>query len=95
MLISNKAYKELKEGIITKDEMIAEIIKNYPIQLVVEDYVNLLLSNREDNVKIVVDKDEYERILSLFKVRGYKDRPLTICEMVTETRGRKPKTNKD
>lgn len=83
MLITNKVLKELKEGLITKDEVVNELINTYSIKAIVEDYVNLVMETPGDNVKITVSQEEYESIVSLFKIRGKK------VDGETETRGRK------
>lgn len=85
MLISNKVLKELREGIVTKDEVVNELINTYSIKAIVEDYVNLVMETPGDNVKITVSQEEYESIISLFKIRGKK------VDGETETRGRKRK----
>lgn len=83
MLITNKVLKELKEGLITREEVVNELINTYPIKAIVEDYVNLVMETPGDNVKITVSQEEYESIVSLFKIRGKK------IDGETETRGRK------
>lgn len=83
MLISNKVLKELKEGLITREEVVNELINTYSIKAIVEDYVNMTLQNPAENMKITVSQEEYESIVSLFKIRGKK------VDGETETRGRK------
>jgi hypothetical protein len=85
MLITNKVLKELKEGLITREEVVNELINTYSIKAIVEDYVNLVMETPGDNVKITVSQEEYESIVSLFKIRGKK------VDGETETRGRKRK----
>lgn len=85
MLISNKVLKELREGIVTKDEVVNELINTYSIKAIVEDYVNLVMETPGDNVKITVSQEEYESVMALFKIRGKK------VGGETETRGRKKK----
>lgn len=85
MLITNKVLKELKEGLITREEVVNELINTYSIKAIVEDYVNLVMETPGDNVKITVSQEEYESIISLFKIRGKK------IDGETETRGRKRK----
>lgn len=85
MLITNKVLKELKEGLITREEVVNELIDTYSIKAIVEDYVNLVMETPGDNVKITVSQEEYESIVSLFKIRGKK------VDGETETRGRKRK----
>lgn len=83
MLITNKVLKELKEGLISREEVVNELINTYSIKAIVEDYVNLAMETPGDNVKITVSQEEYESIVSLFKIRGKK------IGGETETRGRK------
>ena len=83
MLITNKVLKELKEGLISREEVVNELINTYSIKAIVEDYVNLAMETPGDNVKITVSQEEYESIVSLFKIRGKK------VDGETETRGRK------
>ena len=85
MLISNKVLKELKEGLITREEVVNELINTYSIKAIVEDYVTVAMETPGDNVKITVSQEEYESIVSLFKIRGKK------VDGETETRGRKRK----
>lgn len=85
MLITNKVLKELKEGLITREEVVNELINTYSIKAIVEDYVNLVMETPGDNVKITVSQEEYESVMALFKIRGKK------VDGETETRGRKRK----
>lgn len=85
MLITNKVLRELREGIIGKEEVVNELINIYPIRAIVEEYVTMAMETPTDNVKITVSQEEYESIISLFKIRGKK------MDGETETRGRKKK----
>lgn len=85
MLITNKVLKELREGLITREEVVNELINTYSIKAIVEDYVTMVMETPGDNVKITVSQEEYESIVSLFKIRGKKQ-----CGDI-ETRGRKKK----
>lgn len=85
MLITNKVIRELKEGTITKDEVVNELLNTYPVKAIVEDYVNMTLQTPAENVKITVSQEEYESVMALFKIRGKK------VDGETETRGRKRK----
>jgi hypothetical protein len=88
MLLNNKVLKELKEGEVTPTEVCDYIMSAYPIKAIVEDYVKLVMETPVENAKITVNKEEFEAIVSLFKVRGEK---VVDGEVVTETRGRKRK----
>ena len=85
MLITNKVLKELKEGIVTKDEVVNELINTYTVKAIVEDYVTVAMETPGDNMKITVSQEEYESVMALFKIRGKK------VDGETETRGRKRK----
>lgn len=85
MLITNKVLKELKEGLITREEVVNELINTYSIKAIVEDYVNMAMETPGENVKITVSQEEYESVMALFKIRGKK------IDGETETRGRKRK----
>lgn len=85
MLISNKVLKELKEGLITREEVVNELINTYSIKAIVEDYVTMVMETPGDNMKITVSQEEYESVMALFKIRGKK------IDGETETRGRKRK----
>lgn len=85
MLISNKVLKELKEGLITREEVVNELINTYSIKAIVEDYVTMVMETPGDNMKITVSQEEYESVMALFKIRGKK------VGGETETRGRKRK----
>lgn len=85
MLITNKVLKELKEGTITKENVVNELINTYPVKAIVEEYVTMAMETPGENVKITVSQEEYDSIVSLFKIRGKK------IDGETETRGRKKK----
>lgn len=65
MLITNKVLKELKDGEVTKEEVVNELIANYPVTSIVEDYVTLAMETPIDCNKIVVSREEFEAIVSL------------------------------
>lgn len=85
MLITNKVLRDLKEGTIAKEEVVNELISTYSIRAIVEEYVTMIMDTPMDNVKITVSQEEYESIISLFKIRGKK------MDGDIETRGRKRK----
>lgn len=88
MLLNNKVLKELREGIVTKNEVCDYLMSAYPVKAIVEDYVNMLMEVPQESVKITVSREEMDSIINLFKVRGEK---VVDGEIVTETRGRKRK----
>lgn len=86
MLLTDKQIKDLKEGIDTKIEVCDYLLRTYPIQRIVDDYVELIMKTDINDSKIVVTEEEYQAILSLFKVKGQR---LIDGQVVKETRGRK------
>jgi hypothetical protein len=88
MLLTDKQIKDLKEGIDTKREVCDYLLNTYPIQRIVDDYVELIMKTDINDSKIVVTEEEYQAILSLFKVKGQR---LIDGQVVKETRGRKRK----
>ena len=90
MLISNKVVKELKEGVITKEEVVNELIAVYPIKSIVEDYVDMVMTIPTEQPKITISREEFEMLTNIFKVRGEK---VVDGEVVKENRGRKRKQN--
>ena len=88
MLLNNKVLKELKEGVVSPVEVCDYLMSAYPVKAIVEDYVKMVMEAPVESTKITINKEEFEAIVSLFKVRGEK---VVDGEVVTETRGRKRK----
>lgn len=88
MLISNKVLKELKEGIVTKDEVVNELINTYTVKAIVEDYVDIAMTVPTEQPKITISREEFDLLTNIFKVRGEK---VVDGEVVKENRGRKRK----
>ena len=89
MLITNKVLKELKDGIVTKEEVINELIANYTVKAIVEDYVDMAMAVPTEQTKITISREEFDFLTNIFKVRGEK---VVDGEVVKENRGRKRKT---
>ena len=81
----------IKQGIATKDEVVAYLIKNCNIWELADAAAEWLLQVPEK--QITINQDELDRIISLFKVRGLREG--SNGNYVRETRGRKKITNKD
>lgn len=88
MLISNKVLKELREGIVTKDEVVNELINTYTVKAIVEDYVTMAMETPTEQPKITISREEFDLLTNIFKVRGEK---VVDGEVVKENRGRKRK----
>ena len=96
MLISKAMYADLCEGRMTEEELYDHLINNFTLKAIVTDYIELLKQTKVNNTKITVDRQEYDAILSLFRVRGERIIELNgSIECKVETRGRKPKVFKN
>lgn len=88
MLITNKVLRELKDGMVTKEEVINELIANYTVKAIVEDYVDIAMAVPTEQPKITISREEFDLLTNIFKVRGEK---VVDGEVVKENRGRKRK----
>lgn len=89
----NKELLELvRKGEATEAELIQNLMAVNPLQDIMMYAVQALIKNVEysEPSKISVTMEEYERITSIFKIKGYKTDPET-GELIAETRGRKSK----
>ena len=91
MLLTNKQIKDLKDGVESKRELYDYIISTYSVSRIVDEYLELVMKCDITDNKITVSQEEYETILSLFKVKGTK---IVEGKVVAETRGR-PKKSKE
>jgi hypothetical protein len=90
MKFNKELLEKVRRGEATNADLIQNITTMNPLQDIL-DYAATQLVNNIDTAttQISVTMEEYERILGLFKIKGYKMDPET-GELVTETRGRKP-----
>ena len=68
-----------------------QYISKYPIDDILTAFTELILlsENFVQQTPISITKEEYDRIMSLFRIKGQK--VLDDGTVVTETRGRRPK----
>lgn len=90
--IDPKLLKAIKEGNATQNDLINHL-SNYPINEVLAAFAELIILSEDflSPKPISVSQDEYNRIISLFKIKGLRS---LDGVMVEERRGRKPKTIK-
>lgn len=85
--------KNLIKAVIDGDERpeILEmyIMNNFSMGDIIKSFAELLVTSETYNQQIVVTQEEYNAIVSLFKVKG--QRILDDGTVITETRGRKKK----
>ena len=90
--IDPKLLKSIKEGNATQKDLINHL-SNYPLNEILTAFAELIILSEDflSPKPISVSQEEYNRILSLFKVKGLRSIDGMIVE---ERRGRKPKTLK-
>lgn len=90
--IDPKLLKSIKEGNATQKDLINHL-SNYPLNEILTAFAELIILSEDllSPKPISVSQEEYNRIMSLFRIKGQRS---LDGVMVEETRGRKPKTNK-
>lgn len=90
--IDPKLLKAIKEGNATQKDLINHL-SNYPLNDILTAFAELIILSEDflSPKPISVSQEEYNRILSLFKIKGMRS---LDGVMVEERRGRKPKTIK-
>lgn len=86
--IDPKLLKAIKEGNATQKDLINHL-SNYPLNEILTAFAELIILSEDflSPKPISVTQEEYNRILSLFRIKGQR----TLDGMVVEeTRGRKP-----
>lgn len=72
MFILDKALvSAVKTGQVTKRELVNDLLRNNNIMELAEKLADYVLAE-EDSKPITVSQDEYERITSLFRIRGLR-----------------------
>lgn len=86
--IDPKLLKSIKEGNATQKDLINHL-STYPLNEILTAFAELIILSEDflSPKPISVTQDEYNRILSLFKIKGMRS---LDGVMVEETRGRKP-----
>lgn len=86
--IDPKLLKAIKEGNATQKDLINHL-STYPLNEILTAFAELIILSEDflSPKPISVSQEEYNRILSLFKIKGMRS---LDGVMVEETRGRKP-----
>lgn len=86
--IDPKLLKSIKEGNATQKDLINHL-SNYPLNEILGAFAELIILSEDflSPKPISVSQEEYNRILSLFRIKGQRTLDGMIVE---ETRGRKP-----
>lgn len=90
--IDPKLLKAIKEGNATQKDLINHL-STYPLNEILTAFAELIILSEDflSPKPISVSQDEYNRIMSLFKIKGLRS---LDGVMVEERRGRKPRTIK-
>ena len=86
--IPKQTLKQIQEGDNPQKELEQHLLNNYPINEIIKAFAELLITTEQsiNRQPIVVSQDEYDTIISLFKVRGVRVVDGVVRE---ETRGRR------
>lgn len=87
--IPKNLIKSIVDGTEQPIELEKYLIANYTMGTIIKSFSELLISNEMYNQQIVVSQEEYNAIISLFKVKG--QRVMEDGTVISETRGRKRK----
>lgn len=90
--IDPKLLKSIKEGNATQKDLINHL-STYPLNEILTAFAELIILSEDflSPKPISVSQEEYNRIMSLFRIKGLR----TLDGMVVEeTRGRRPRTIK-
>lgn len=87
--IPKSIQKAIQDGENPQKELEQHLL-TYPITEIIQAFAELLISteNTINKNPIVISQDEFDTIMSLFKVRGVRVVDGIVCE---ETRGRRSK----
>ena len=90
--IEPKLLKSIKEGNATQKDLINHL-SNYPLNEILTAFAELIILSEDflSPKPISVSQEEYNRIVSLFRIKGLRS---LDGMMVEERRGRKPRTIK-
>ena len=90
--IDPKLLKSIKEGNATQKDLINHL-SNYPLNEILTAFAELIILSEDflSPKPISVSQEEYNRIISLFRIKGLRSLDGMVVE---ERRGRKPRTIK-
>lgn len=85
IILSKEVSRSIAKGGITREELSNIIIDGYSAKSIADSLAELLLGEKEE-CPIVLDKDDYDRVISLFRIKGQR---IVDGQVTKETRGRK------
>ena len=86
---SKNMYSAIKNKAATKEEIANYLLTNLTVMELAEELADYIMKETPVSQPIAVTEEEYERITSMFRVKG--KRMVDGC-YVAETRGRRPVT---
>lgn len=82
----------IKTKTATKEELSNYLLTNLTVMELAEELADYIMKETPASQPIAVTGEEYERITSLFRIKGTRQ---VEGNYVKETRGRRPTTNKE
>lgn len=87
--LSKEVSRSIENGAITQEELSRILVEDYSAKNIADSLAEAMLEKREETPSpIVIEKDDYDRIISLFRVKGLR---VVDGQVIEETRGRKKK----
>ena len=83
--LKKEVVKGINNGSITKTGLARIILGEYPATEIAESLAEIILEKKEPS-PIVLEQEAYDRVVSLFRVRGQR---IVEGKVINETRGRK------
>lgn len=90
IFFSKEMQSKIKNKTATKEELTNYLITNLTVMELAEELADYIMKDTPGNQPITVSQEEYDRVVSMFRVKG------TRCvdgNYIKETRGRRPVTN--
>ena len=91
-MLSKEVNRAVNTKSITQEELTKNLLEGYSAVEIAESLAEYIMRSACKPSPITVTDEEYQRITSLFRVRGVR---YLDGNYIKETRGRKPVTNKD
>lgn len=91
-MLSKEVNRAVNTKSITQEELAKNLLEGYSALEIAESLAEYIMRSADKPSPITVTDEEYQRITSMFRVRGVR---YLEGNYIKETRGRKPVTNKD
>lgn len=70
--LGKEILKKIKDGYVDKDELVNYLMRNYSLFDITNSLAEFIFEVERDEKKpIVVTEEEYNQIVSLFRIRGF------------------------